>query len=62
MVMHPEKTKCMIIATRQKLQRESLELNLFLDKKQIEQVQQHRVLGVTLDSEFKWLPHLDKVS
>ena len=51
----------MIIATRQKLQRESLELNLFLDKKQIEQVQQHRVLGVTLDSEFKWLPHLDNV-
>ena len=61
MVIHPDKTKSMIIATRQKLQREPLKLKLSLGQKQIEQVQQHRVLGVMLDSEFKWLPHLDNV-
>lgn len=61
MVIHPEKTKCMVIATRQKLQREPLQLKLLISQKQIDQVQQHRVLGVTLDSEFKWLPHLDNV-
>ena len=61
MILHPDKTKCMIAATRQKLQRDPLCLKLFIDKKKIEQVNQHRVLGVTLDSEFKWLPHLDNV-
>ena len=61
MVIHPDKTKCMVIATRQKLQREPLRLKLFIEQKQIDQVNRHRVLGVTLDSEFKWLPHLDNV-
>ena len=61
MVIHPNKTKCMVIATRQKLQREPLKLKLLIGQKHIDQVQQHRVLGVTLDSEFKWLPHLNNV-
>ena len=61
MVIHPDKTKCMVIATRQKLQREQLCLKLFIGQQRIEQVNKHRVLGVTLDSEFKWLPHLDNV-
>ena len=61
MVIHPDKTKCMVIATRQKLQKEPLHLKLFIGPKRIEQVKKHRVLGVTLDSEFKWLPHLDNV-
>ena len=61
MIIHPDKTKCMIISTRQKLQREPLHLKLFIGKQQIDQVNQHKVLGVTLDNEFKWLPHLDNV-
>ena len=61
MVIHPDKTKCMVIATRQKLQRDPITLKLLIGQKQIDQVKQHRVLGVTLDSEFKWLPHLDNV-
>ena len=36
-------------------------LKLFIGQQQINQVKQHRVLGVTLDNEFKWLPHLNNV-
>ena len=61
MVLHPKKSKCIVITTRQKHQNGKLTLNLSVNNQSIEQVDQHRVLGVTLDSEFKWLPHLVNV-
>ena len=61
MVIHPDKTKCMMITTRQKHQKNASSLNLFINDSQIQQVDRHRVLGVTLDKEFKWLPHLENV-
>ena len=58
MCLHPEKTKCMVIATRQKHQRSTLRLKLDIDSKTVVQVKEHRVLGKTIDDEFKWQSHV----
>ena len=62
MVLHPQKTKSMLIATRQKHQRAPLELNLTLNDNPIEQISSHKVLGVTIDDEFKWQIHINNIS
>ena len=51
----------MVIATPQKHQLGPLQLKLTLDKTDIEQVHEHRVLGVTRDAEMKWQSHLSNV-
>ena len=61
MVIHPGKTKSMVLASRQKHQRKPLMLKPTLSAKLIEQVREHRVLGVTLDEELKWQSHIDSV-
>ena len=43
----------MVIATRQKHQLSPLQLKLTLEKIDIEQVHEHRVLSVTIDAEMK---------
>ena len=53
MVLHPKKSKCIVFTTRQKHQMKKITLKLHIKSQPIEQVNQHRVLGVTLDSEFK---------
>ena len=53
MCLHPEKTKCMVIATRQKHQRSPLRLKLDIDSKTVVQVKEHRVLGIAIDDECK---------
>jgi len=62
MVLHPEKTKSMVITTRQKHQRQNLELKLKLNFKCIEQVHEHKVLGVILDDEMNWHSHVNHIS
>ena len=44
-----------------KKQLDMLSLKLFIGPKQIEQVNQHRVLGVTVDHVLRWLPHLENI-
>ena len=61
MCLHPEKTKCMVIATRQKHQRSPLRLKLDTDTKTVVQVKEHRVLGITIDDEFKWQSHVSNI-
>ena len=48
----------MVIATRQKHQLSPLQLKLTVEKTDIEQVHEHRVLGVTINTEMKWQSHL----
>jgi hypothetical protein len=62
MVIHPQKTKCMLLTTRQKRQRSSLNLKLQLGNDSIEQVDSHRVLGVTIDEDLNWQNHINNVS
>ena len=61
MVIHPHKTKCMVLTTRQIHQRRPLTLNLTLRKTRVQQVREHRVLGVIIDEELKWQSHIDNV-
>ena len=61
MRLHPEKTKCMVIATGQKHQRSPLRLKLDIHSKTVVQVREHEVLGITIDDEFKWQSHVKKI-
>ena len=58
MILHPAKTKSMLLAIRQKHQLRPLHLNLSLKDSHIEQVHEHRHLGVIIDDEFSWRPHI----
>ena len=58
MVLHPTKTKTMLLATRQKQQLRPLNLNLSLKADHIEQVHKHRHFGVIIDDEFSGQSHV----
>ena len=60
MVLHPDKTKFMLITTRQKRQNMVFYLPPLTAKDNIiEEVQNHRVLGVTIDNNLAWTPHVN---
>ena len=61
MVIHPGKTKSMVLASRQKHQRKPIMPKLTLGANLIDQVCEHGVLGVTLNEELKWQSHIDTV-
>ena len=58
MILHSAKTKIMLLATRQRHQLRPLHLSLSLKDSHIEQVHDHRHLGVIIDDEFSWRPHI----
>ena len=62
MVLNSSKTKTMVIATTQKHSRYDLKLNLQIDDKNINQVKEHKLLGVTIDEQLKWNSHINSVS
>ena len=51
MILHPAKTKRMLLATRQKHQLRPLILNFSLTDNHIQQVHEHRHLGISIDDE-----------
>ena len=57
-IINPIKTKSMTIATRQKHQ---LPLDLVLNGARIDQVSQHRLLGITIDNKLRWDSHINNV-
>ena len=59
MILHPKKTKSMLITTRQKHQINPLLLDLSIESTQIEQVTNHRVLGIIIDNKLDWHPHIN---
>ena len=61
MVVHPEKTKSMVLVSREKHQLKPLILNPTLGTNITEQVREHRVLGITIDEELKWQRHTDNI-
>ena len=60
MLLNPEKTKGMVVATRQKHQRGVPPLRLMLNSQVIEQVSEHSHLGVILDDQLKWQAHINR--
>lgn len=59
MVIHPVKTKCMTLTTRQKQQLTHPKLNLKLGSTLIEQVESHKMIGLTIDSHLTWNLHIE---
>ena len=61
MVSSPIKTKSMTIANRQKRQLSPLPLELVLNGAEIDQVSEHRLLGITIDNKLRWDSHINNV-
>ena len=61
MVINPIKTKSMTVATRQKHQLSPLPLDLVLNGAKIDQVSEHRLLGITIDNKLCWDSHINNV-
>ena len=61
MVINPTKTKSMTITTRQKHQLSPLPLDLVLNGAKIDQVSEHRLLGITIDNKLRWDSHINNV-
>ena len=59
MLLHPKKTKSMLITTRQKHQLRPAPLQLRLDDNPIQQVSEKPFLGVCVDDQLKWESHID---
>ena len=62
MIIHPQKTKCMVITSRQMHQLRPLMLNLSINNHPIEQASTHKVLGIIIDQELKWESHIDSLA
>lgn len=62
MVPNPQKTKCMLITTRQKHQLNPPPLVLNINGSTIDQVTEHKVLGVIIDDRLSWQAHINSVS
>ena len=62
MLLNPEKTKSMVVATRQKHQRGIPPLRSMLNSQVTEQVSEHRHLGVILDDQLKWQAHINSIT
>lgn len=60
MSIHPLKTKCMIICTKQKL-KHCKELHLTIDGSTIENVTVQKILGVYVDNTLSWNVQINKV-
>lgn len=63
MALHPRKTKFMIISTRQK--RQNLDINLpslYIGNDKIEEVSNHKILGITIDNNLSWSTHIKNIS
>ena len=59
--INPIKTKSMTIATSQKHQLSPLPLDLVLNGAKIDQVSEHRLLGITIDNTIRWDSHSNNV-
>jgi hypothetical protein len=61
MVLNPQKTKSMIVSTRQKHQLSPTPLDLSIGNCSIEQVSEFKLLGVTIDNSLRWHSHIENV-
>ena len=61
MALNPTKTKCMLMAKRQKHQKQQLSSNLYFETTPKEQLSKHRLLGVTVVEQLKWQTHINNI-
>lgn len=58
MMINPNKSKCMLIGSKQKIK--NINLNLKIDNNAIENVTSHKILGLYIDKHLQWKVHIDK--
>ena len=63
MALHPQKTKFMLVCTRQKRQNlvQTLPV-LYITNVKVDKVTTHKLLGVTIDNNLSWSKHLEIMS
>ena len=61
MDINPIKTKSVTIATGQKLQLSPSPLDLVVNRAKIDQVTEHRLLGITIHNKLRWDSHTNNV-
>ena len=55
MIIHKQKTQCMLLGSTQKIARlNDKSINLILNETSINQIKQHKVLGITIDHTLSW--------
>ena len=60
LALYPDETKFMLVTTRQKRQNLLPNLPLLTTKSDIiQEVQNHKVLGITIDNNLSWTPHMN---
>ena len=59
MALNPTKTKSMLLTARQKHQNTCSNLTLLVKSELIEQVSEHRLLGVIIDNKLTWKQHIE---
>jgi hypothetical protein len=57
MALHPSKTKCMLIGSKNKLRKAS-NLKITINNTEIENVQSQKVLGVFINNDLTWNTHI----
>ena len=63
LAIHPQKTKFMLIATRQKRQNIKLTLpSIYINNNVLEEVSNHKLLGVIIDNNLTWSSHVNRLS
>lgn len=59
LTLNQDKTECMLIGSRQKLQRSPNNPQIVIGNHTIQQVSRKKVLGVIIDEQLKWKEHSD---
>ena len=62
MILHPDKCKSMVITTRQKRQLHQYKLYLKINESNIVQVEEHKILGITVDHNLSWEKHINHLN
>ena len=60
--LNPSKTKSMTITTRQRHQLGIPPLQLYINNNSIQEVTEHRLLGILIDNQLTWKSHVMKIS
>ena len=61
MALNPKKSSSMVVTTRQKRQLSPLTMTLSINNDAIKQVTDHTLLGVTVDENLQWKPHIERL-
>ena len=59
MAINPQKSNSMVLTTRQKRQLHNYKLNLTISNQNIDQTEEHKLLGIVIDHNLCWSNHIE---